>query len=666
MGSDFHLFLCRAETRRVLWVMGGVFAFSILVQQYFELPYGNFIGSLCSGVNSNRTNNVNTQFNFTVGFDGKMKRNDSIFPIEPNDSSGVELLKPNRDLAPERAKEFENIFKGKNENVAPMLEEQSKDDIAPLASNISLPPMISPAPSVSLRHVDDNSIVLHSSDNPGGATTTQNNEVVAFVPLKSNAAVQTMNSPAPSVSLRHVDDNSTTAPNKATELLRNDLALSGNASTLNKALAVHDNLTTLASSHTPYGAKTPSVKEASDKPVKGVVSISEMTNMLLRSHHPSNLLTNPKWSSASDEELLSAKSQIESAANSIGDLGLHAPVYHNVSKFIRSYELMERNLKVYIYREGKRPVFHQSRLTGIYASEGWFMKQLKASQHFLTKDPNKAHLFYLPFSSQILEEVLYVPGSHSFTNLKAYLKNYVDLIKGRYPFWNRTQGADHFLVACHDWAPEETRREMANCIKSLCNADLKEGFKLGKDASLPETNIGSADPSRSLGGKRPSQRKFLAFFAGSMHGYVRPILLKHWQNKDPNMKIFGRMRKTDYIHHMKSTKYCICARGYEVNSPRVVEAVSYECVPVIISDNFVPPFLETLNWESFAVFVLEKDIPNLKSILESISLRRYLKLYNNVIKVQQHFLWHPEPVKYDMFHMILHSIWYNRVFQIAS
>ncbi|CAN4076764.1 unnamed protein product [Withania somnifera] len=390
-----------------------------------------------------------------------------------------------------------------------------------------------------------------------------------------------------------------------------------------------------------------------------------MTNMLLQSH-PSNLLMNPMWSSAGDKEVLCAKLQIETAANSISDLGLYAPVYHNVSKFVRSYELMERNLKIYVYKEGKRPVFHQQRLRGIYASEGWFMKQLKASHRFLTDDPNKAHLFYLPFSSQILEEVVYMPGSHSFTNLKAYLKNYLDLIKGRYPFWNRTQGADHFLVACHDWAPEETRYEMANCIKSLCNADLKEGFKLGKDASLPETNIGSADPSRSLGGKRPSQRKFLAFFAGSMHGYVRPILLKHWQNKDPIMKIFGRMHNNDYIRHMRSSKYCICARGHEVNSPRVVEAISYECVPVIISDNFVPPFLETLNWESFAVFVKEKDIPNLKFILESVPLRRYLKLYNNVMKVQKHFLWHPEPVKYDTFHMILHSIWYNRVFQIAS
>ncbi|XP_006359775.1 probable glycosyltransferase At5g03795 [Solanum tuberosum] len=638
-------FLCRAETRRVLWVMGGVFAFSILFQ-FCELPYGNFIGSLFSGLNFNRMNYVNTQINFTGGFDEKISRNDSIFSIESKksggnhsyDSSGVELLKPNTNLAPERAMEFGNIFKGNNGNVAPMLDEQNKDDnIVPLPSDIESPPLISSPPQV-----DDNLIA---------PIATQIDEVtVIVVPLNStNATTQLMNSPAPSVSHRHVDTDNSTAlasphnPNEATGLLRNDHALSGNGSTMTK--------------------RTPAAKKAS---VECVVSISEMTNMLLRSSHPSNLLTNPAWSSAGDEVLLSAKSQIESAANNISDPGLYAPVYHNVSKFKRSYELMEQNLKIYIYKEGKRPIFHQPKLKGIYASEGWFMKQLKASKQFLTDDPNKAHLFYLPFSSQTLEEVVYVPGSRSFDKLKAFLNNYLDLIKGRYPFWNRTQGADHFLVACHDWAPEETRREMANCIKSLCNADLREGFKFGKDASLPETNIVSTNPSRSLGGNRPSQRKFLAFFAGSMHGYVRPILLKHWQNKDPMMKIFGRMDNHDYILHMKSSKYCICARGHEVNSPRVVESISYQCVPVIISDNFVPPFLETLNWETFAVFVQEKDIPNLKSILESIPLRRYLKLYNNVMKVQQHFLWHPEPVKYDTFYMILHSIWYNRVFQIAS
>ncbi|KAJ0736116.1 putative xylogalacturonan beta-1,3-xylosyltransferase [Helianthus annuus] len=219
-------------------------------------------------------------------------------------------------------------------------------------------------------------------------------------------------------------------------------------------------------------------------------------------------------------------------------------------------------------------------------------------------------------------------------------------------------------------ATDETRKSMNSCIRALCNSDVgREHFELGKDVSLAETYVRSPqNPLRELGGKPPSQRSILAFFAGQMHGDVRPILLKHWENKDPDMKIFRKLPNSkgnkNYINYMKTSKYCICAKGYEVNSPRVVEAIFHECVPVIISDNFVPPFFEILNWEAFAVFVPEKDIPNLKNILLSISNRRYLVMQQRVKKVQQHFLWHVKPVKYDIFHMILHSVWYNRVFRV--
>lgn len=213
---------------------------------------------------------------------------------------------------------------------------------------------------------------------------------------------------------------------------------------------------------------------------------------------------------------------------------------------------------------------------------------------------------------------------------------------------------------------------MENSIRALCNADLSRGFKLGKDVSLPESYVRSArNPLRDLGGNPASQRPTIAFYAGNMHGSLRPVLLKYWENKDPDMKILGPMppgveSKMAYIQHMKTSKYCICPRGYEVNSPRVVEAIFYECVPVIISDNYVPPFFEVLGWEAFSVFVAEKDIPLLKDILVSIPEEKYLSLQLGVKRVQQHFLWHASPVKYDMFHMILHSIWFNRLHQVRS
>ncbi|KAF7851861.1 hypothetical protein BT93_L2020 [Corymbia citriodora subsp. variegata] len=404
-------------------------------------------------------------------------------------------------------------------------------------------------------------------------------------------------------------------------------------------------------------------------PPKSVTTIEEMNHIYVRRRVSSRSMR-PRWSSIRDQEILAAKVQIENAPVAVNNQELYSPLFRNVSMFIRSYQLMEQILKVYIYKEGEKPVFHRPILKGLYASEGWFMKLMKGNKQYLVKNPRKAHLFYMPFSSRMLEYAVYVRNSHNRTNLRQYLKQYTDKISARYPFFNRTGGADHFLVACHDWAPYETRHHMERCIKALCNADVTAGFKIGRDVSLPETYVRSArNPLRDLGGKPPSQRHVLAFYAGNNHGYLRPILLKHWKDKDPDMKIFGLMppgvaSKMSYIHHMKSSKYCICPKGYEVNSPRVVEAIFYECVPVIISDNFVPPFFEVLDWGAFSVILAEKDIPNLKNILLSIPEEKYKEMQLRVRKVQRHFLWHAKPVKYDLFYMTLHSIWYNRVFQI--
>ncbi|CAH9064707.1 unnamed protein product [Cuscuta epithymum] len=181
-----------------------------------------------------------------------------------------------------------------------------------------------------------------------------------------------------------------------------------------------------------------------------VVSYSEMKTTSFQ-NTSSYLLIKQQWPSVVDQELLDAKSQIENVESVQDDDDVLTPLYRDISKFKRSYELMEQTLKVYVYEEGERPIFHEFDLRGIYASEGWFMKQLTTKTKFVTKDPNIAHLFYLPFGSHNLEHTLYVPESHKHTNLIEYLNSYINLIKGRYPFWNRTCGGDHFLVACHDW-----------------------------------------------------------------------------------------------------------------------------------------------------------------------------------------------------------------------
>ncbi|GAA0143773.1 glycosyltransferase [Lithospermum erythrorhizon] len=411
------------------------------------------------------------------------------------------------------------------------------------------------------------------------------------------------------------------------------------------------------------------VKKKKKKEKKKAISISQMNSMLLQNAAASNPVR-PWRSSARDRELEKARVQIENAPVVRDVSQIHASTFRNISMFLRSYQLMERLLKVYIYREGEKPIFHQPYMRKIYASEGWFMKLMEANRQFVVKDAKKAHLFYVPFSSLKLRFSLNKPNFSSHQDLENYLDNYVDFIAKKYNFWNRTMGADHFLVACHDWAPGFTRNKLFPSIRALCNADVAKDFKIGKDVSVPVTNVLKPEhPMAYVGGSPPSERHILAFFAGSMHGYLRPVLLKYWSDKEPDMKIFGHLpravgSKSKYRAFMKSSRYCICAKGYQVHTPRVVESIHYGCVPVIISDNYVPPFFEILHWEAFSVFILEKDIPNLRRILLSISEEKYITMHQRIEAVRQHFLWHKKPQKYDIFHMILHSVWYNRLLQI--
>ncbi|KAL6985435.1 hypothetical protein U1Q18_018809 [Sarracenia purpurea var. burkii] len=649
-----------------------------VVMQYFELPYGSVITSLFSAgkpqalgarVFSTRDSpgnpNILSNTSFLNALNSTVPINtpktsggkkgvglDNGFVSEKNGGSD-DSLELDADRDPEDESPSED-FVEPNHN--------SKVEIA--ITDIGLAPEKARDSGYSF---SPNNSSRGSNPKESTAFTAEKNGSMSVTPAASSPALSPMTSFPNLNSLTNVDINPRSPmisvyPNKSSE----DTDIGNVLSKDGKSGESQND--TVMSGYNYSKTNVPPEKEGSERPTDGVVSVSKMKDLLLQSR-ASSFSMEPRWSSRVDQELRDAKLQIANAPIMENDPSLYAPIYRNVSMFKRSYELMEQKLKAYIYKEGERPIFHQPLLKGIYASEGWFMKLLKANKKFVTKSPRKAHLFYLPFSSKMLEETLYVPNSHNRTNLILHLKNYLDMIVARYSFWNRTGGADHFLVACHDWAPSETRQHMADCIRALCNSDIKEGFRFGKDVSLPETYVRSPQhPLRALGGKSPSQRRILAFFAGNLHGYLRPILLKQWENKDPDMRIFGQMHSVkgqmNYVQHMKSSKYCICAKGYEVNSPRVVESIFYECVPVIISDDFVPPFFEILNWESFAIFVAEKDIPNLKSILLSVPEKRYLEMQQRVKKAQQHFLWHPRPVKYDIFHMILHSIWYNRVFRM--
>jgi len=79
---------------------------------------------------------------------------------------------------------------------------------------------------------------------------------------------------------------------------------------------------------------------------------------------------------------------------------LDSTVFHSPEEaFHLDYERMEEEFKVFVYPDGDpETYFHTPRkLTGKYASEGYFFKNIRESR-FVTDDPRRAHLFFLPIS----------------------------------------------------------------------------------------------------------------------------------------------------------------------------------------------------------------------------------------------------------------------------
>lgn len=203
-------------------------------------------------------------------------------------------------------------------------------------------------------------------------------------------------------------------------------------------------------------------------------------------------------------------------------------------------------------------------------------------------------------------------------------------------------------------------------IRVLCNANTSEGFNPQKDATLPEIKLFSGTVSPKLmypPQTNYSSRQHLAFFAGGLHGPIRPILLHHWKGRDrPNIQVYEYLPKNmDYYDLMLNSKFCLCPSGYEVASPRIVEAIYAECVPVIISEHYILPFSDVLNWEAFSVTVPVSEIPRLKETLMGISEEKYAKMKDGLKAVRKHFMLNEPAKRYDVFHMILHSVWLRRL-----
>lgn len=166
-------------------------------------------------------------------------------------------------------------------------------------------------------------------------------------------------------------------------------------------------------------------------------------------------------------------------------------MYHDRDIFFENYREMNKSFRIYVYPHRNDHPYAHALLPvdfepgGNYASESYFKKVLLKS-HFITKDPVKADLFFLPFSIARLRHDPRV----GIDGLQDFILNYMFNISREYPYWNRSGGADHFYVTCHSVgrsAMAKTIEVKLNAIQVVCSSSyFTAAYVAHKDVSLPQ------------------------------------------------------------------------------------------------------------------------------------------------------------------------------------
>ncbi|CAI9786853.1 unnamed protein product [Fraxinus pennsylvanica] len=335
-------------------------------------------------------------------------------------------------------------------------------------------------------------------------------------------------------------------------------------------------------------------------------------------------------------------------------------------------------LKVFVYelpsKYNKKILQKDPRcLTHMFAAE-IFMHRFLLSSPVRTLNPEEADWFYTPVytTCDLTPNGLPLPFKSP-----RMMRSAIQLISSNWPYWNRTEGADHFFIVPHDFGAcfhyQEEKAIERGILTLLQRATLVQTFGQRNHVCLKDDSITIppyAPPQKMQTHLIPpsTPRSIFVYFRGLFYDvgndpeggyYARGARASVWENfKNNPLFDISTEHPSTYYEDMQRAVFCLCPLGWAPWSPRLVEAVIFGCIPVIIADDIVLPFADAIPWEDIGVFVAEKDVPKLDTILTSIPideiLRKQRLLGNPSMKQAMLF---PQPAQpRDAFHQILNGL----------
>jgi hypothetical protein len=186
------------------------------------------------------------------------------------------------------------------------------------------------------------------------------------------------------------------------------------------------------------------------------------------------------------------------------------------------------------------------------------------------------------------------------------------------------QSKQYFTVLQHDDAPRHRLPPNTICFSAGGNVQGNNIIPIPLICSkldITNKNLKKETVASFVGSLTHPIRLKMATVLSNDKNYQ--IWLKHWS---PSI---DKNEFELFIDCAVKSKFLLCPRGYGLNSFRLYESFQIGCVPVIITDNPYLPWEDEINWNDFSILITEKDIPNIKNILENIDDKNYQKLLKN-------------------------------------
>jgi hypothetical protein len=265
-----------------------------------------------------------------------------------------------------------------------------------------------------------------------------------------------------------------------------------------------------------------------------------------------------------------------------------------------------------------------------------------------------------------MESCIFVPNEDIVmeTNWPRYANGVSSYVRGRGHDFSASGAVGTYYARIADWAQRHPSEKMLMInmhpfirvpimLRGMQNVYIADGCLSELDRSVNPRCISMPALPIQVSGQdyhTEGRRKYLASFQGVLSHPVRAALGQFHDGDKFIIKIVEKNRHNtlkldatagraddDYRDIMENADFAFIPRGDALFSYRLLEAMSFGCIPIILSDNWVLPFHRLIDWSSCSLRPREDEIGGCVALLKGLSDAEVLHRKRKVLEIYQRY-----------------------------